>query len=80
MVPENKQNRRYKQINFIGLQNNRHPSQTMLATFIKLLETVSKSLFRNRSQNGCHTFMEGEHFADVEAIQESVTADSAIDS
>jgi hypothetical protein len=23
MVPENKQNRRYKQINFIGLQNNR---------------------------------------------------------
>jgi hypothetical protein len=27
MVPENKQNRRYKQINFIGLQNNRHRSQ-----------------------------------------------------
>jgi hypothetical protein len=27
MVPENKQNRRYKQINFIGLQNNGHPSQ-----------------------------------------------------
>jgi hypothetical protein len=27
MVPENKQNRRYKQINFIGLQNNRHLSQ-----------------------------------------------------
>jgi hypothetical protein len=27
MVPENKQNRRYKQINFIGLQSNRHPSQ-----------------------------------------------------
>jgi hypothetical protein len=28
MIPENKQkNRRYKQINFIGLQNNRHPSQ-----------------------------------------------------
>jgi hypothetical protein len=25
MVPENKQNRRYKKINFIGLQNNRHP-------------------------------------------------------
>jgi hypothetical protein len=24
MVSENKQNRRYKQINFIGLQNNRH--------------------------------------------------------
>jgi hypothetical protein len=27
MVPENKQNRRYKEINFIDLQNNRHPSQ-----------------------------------------------------
>jgi hypothetical protein len=27
MVPENKQKRRYKQTNFIGLQNNRHPSQ-----------------------------------------------------
>jgi hypothetical protein len=27
MVPENKQNRRYKQINFIDLQNNRHPLQ-----------------------------------------------------
>jgi hypothetical protein len=27
MVPENKQNRRYKQINFIGLQNNSHPLQ-----------------------------------------------------
>jgi hypothetical protein len=27
MVPENKQNRRYKQINFIGPQNNRHPAQ-----------------------------------------------------
>jgi hypothetical protein len=27
MAPENKQNRIYKQINFIGLQNKRHPSQ-----------------------------------------------------
>jgi hypothetical protein len=27
MAPENKQNRRYKQINFIGLKNNHHPSQ-----------------------------------------------------
>ena len=29
---------------------------TLLATFIKLLETVSKGLFKNRSQNRCHTF------------------------
>jgi hypothetical protein len=28
---------------------------TLLATFIKLLETVSKGVFRNRSQNCCHT-------------------------
>jgi hypothetical protein len=28
---------------------------TRMATFIKLLETVSKGLFRNRSQNSCHT-------------------------
>jgi hypothetical protein len=27
MVQENKQNRRYKQINFVDLQNNRHSSQ-----------------------------------------------------
>jgi hypothetical protein len=27
MIPENKQNRRYKQINIIGLLNNRNPSQ-----------------------------------------------------
>jgi hypothetical protein len=31
---------------------------TRLATFIKLLETVSKGLFRNRSQNSCHTFLD----------------------
>jgi hypothetical protein len=28
---------------------------TRLATFINLLETVSKGLFVNRSQNSCHT-------------------------
>jgi hypothetical protein len=27
MAPENKQNRRYKNNKFFGLQNNRHPSQ-----------------------------------------------------
>jgi hypothetical protein len=30
---------------------------TRLATFIKLLETVSTGLFRNRSQNSCHAFL-----------------------
>jgi hypothetical protein len=31
---------------------------TRLATFIRLLETVSKGLFRNRSQNRCDTFLD----------------------
>jgi hypothetical protein len=31
---------------------------TRLATFINLLETVSKGLFRNRKQNSCHTFLD----------------------
>jgi hypothetical protein len=31
---------------------------TLLTTFIQLLETVSKGLIRNRSQNLCHTFPE----------------------
>jgi hypothetical protein len=34
---------------------------TLLATFIKLLETVSKGLFRNRSLNRCHTFLDFHH-------------------
>jgi len=33
----------------------------LLATFIKLLETVSKGIFRNRSQNPCHTFLDCRH-------------------
>jgi hypothetical protein len=32
------------------------PHNTLLATFLKLLETVSKGLFRNQSQNHCHMF------------------------
>jgi hypothetical protein len=31
---------------------------TLLATFIKLLATVSKGLFRTLSQNLCHTFLD----------------------
>jgi hypothetical protein len=44
---------------------------TLLATFTKLLETVSNGLFRNRSQNRCHTFLVCRHMA---AHQECVTA------
>jgi hypothetical protein len=56
-----KQNRRYKQINFIGLQNNRHPSQTP-AGACGLLFPRLKSI------------MKGARFADVAAIQKRVTA------
>jgi hypothetical protein len=38
-----------------------------LATFIKLLQTVSKGLFTNRSQSSCHTFLDCRRTA---AIQE----------
>jgi hypothetical protein len=34
---------------------------TLLATFIKLLETVSKGLFRNQSQNRCHMYLDCRH-------------------
>jgi hypothetical protein len=44
MVPENKQNRRYKQINFISLQNNRHPSQHTVAATQQRVTTVLRSI------------------------------------
>jgi hypothetical protein len=34
---------------------------TLLETLIKLLKTVGKRLFRNRSQNRCHTFLDCRH-------------------
>jgi hypothetical protein len=42
MVPENKQNRKYKQINFIGLQNNRHPPQHTAGNFNKASENCQQ--------------------------------------
>jgi hypothetical protein len=36
MIPENKQNRRYKQISFIDLQNKRHPSQQTVGNVHKV--------------------------------------------
>jgi hypothetical protein len=34
---------------------------TLLATFIELLETVGKGFFRNQSQNRCHAFLDCHH-------------------
>jgi hypothetical protein len=42
MVPENKQNGRYKQINLIGLQNNRHPSQHTVGNVHKASENYQQ--------------------------------------
>jgi hypothetical protein len=48
---------------------------TLLATFINLLETVSKGLFRNRSQNSYHTFLDS-HRAAVRSIPKEAFSDS----
>jgi hypothetical protein len=42
MVPENKQIRRYKQINFIGLQNNRHPPKRSVGDHHEDAENVQQ--------------------------------------
>jgi hypothetical protein len=69
MVPENKQNRRYKQINFIGLQNNCHPSQHTRGCKIRGVQWVDFFLFPRLK-----SIMKGARFADVAAIEECVTA------
>jgi hypothetical protein len=48
---------------------------TLLATSIKFLETVSKGLFRNRSQNSCHTFLDCRRAATY-AISKTSVLDS----
>ena len=47
---------------------------TLCATFIKLLETVSKGLCRNRSQNRCHTFLDCHHFCKTCAFHDALQA------
>jgi hypothetical protein len=42
MVPENKQNRKYKQIKFIGFQNNRYPSQHTVGNVNKAPENCQQ--------------------------------------
>jgi hypothetical protein len=47
---------------------------TLLATFIKLLETVSKGLFRYRSQNCCHMFLNCHHVCKTRAFHDALQA------
>jgi hypothetical protein len=46
----------------------------LLATFIKLLETVSKGLFRNLSQNRCHTFLDCRHVSKTCCFHDALQA------
>jgi hypothetical protein len=68
MVPENKQNRIYKLINFIGIQNNRHPSQHTAGARSGEYRGWTSLFPRQKS------IMKDARFADVAAIQERVTA------
>jgi hypothetical protein len=47
---------------------------TLLVTFIKLLETASKGLFRNRSQNRWHTFLDCRHVCKTCAFNDALQA------
>jgi hypothetical protein len=47
---------------------------TLLATFIKLVATVSKRLFRNRSQNRCHTFLDRRRVCKTCAFHDALQA------
>jgi hypothetical protein len=47
---------------------------TLLATFIKLLQTVSKGLFRNWLQNHCHTFLDCCHVYKTCAFPDALQA------
>jgi hypothetical protein len=47
---------------------------TLLATFKKLLETVSKGLFRNRSQTHCHMFLDCRHVCKTCAFNDTLQA------
>jgi hypothetical protein len=47
---------------------------TLLATFIKILETVSKGLFRNRLQNRCQTFLDCRHVWKTCAFHDALQA------
>jgi hypothetical protein len=48
---------------------------TLLATFIKLLESVSKCVFRNRSQNHCHTFLDCRHVCKTCSFHDALRAE-----
>jgi hypothetical protein len=46
----------------------------LLATFLQLLEIVSKGLFRNQSQNRCHTLLDCRHVCKTFAFHDVIQA------
>jgi hypothetical protein len=66
---EDKNKRTVSAFNIIAIFHN-----ILSETFIKLLETVSKGLFRNRSQNLCHTFLDCCHVCKTCAFHDAVQA------
>jgi Fe-S-cluster containining protein len=53
----------------IGILHN-----TLVAMFIKLLETVRKCLFMNQSQNRCHMFLDCRHVCKTCAFHDAFQA------
>jgi hypothetical protein len=61
MVPENKQTEDTNKLTLLAFKTIAIIHNTLLATFIKLLETVSKSSLGIDRRNRCHTFLDCRH-------------------
>jgi hypothetical protein len=74
MVPENKQNKNTNKLTLLAFKIIAILHNTLVATFIKLLETVSKGLVRNLSQNRCHTLLDCLHVCKTCAFHDALQA------
>jgi hypothetical protein len=66
MVPEKNKTEDTNKLTLLGFKIIAILHKTRLATFIKLLETASKGLFRNRSQTSCHTLLDCRRTAAIQ--------------
>jgi hypothetical protein len=75
MVPEKTNKTEYtNHFNLLAFKIIAILHNTLLATFIKILETVSEGLFRNRSQNRCHVFLDCCHVCKMCAFHDALQA------
>jgi hypothetical protein len=74
MVPEIKQREDTKKLTLLAFKIIAILHNTLLATFIKLLDIASKGLFRNRSQNRCHTFLHCRHGSKIYTLHHVLQA------